>query len=78
MNRRSFLRGGLIGTALAAVALCSKEAMAKDGNIVLCKEDHEPMEEFVKHAAICISADGKETFSLVPCKNCGVMFGVKV
>lgn len=77
-NRRKFLLGGgflAIVPALAAITL--KEA-SPAGSKRLCKDHHEPIEAYITHSAIAIGNTNDPARSLVPCKNCGVLFGITI
>ena len=76
MNRRAFLLGGgLIGVTSATVASILK-ASQPEGSVAICKDSHQPIQSYIDRPALGIS-DGKDAFrSLVPCKNCGVLFAL--
>jgi hypothetical protein len=81
VNRRDFLLGGgvfgLIGAAVAAV----RKAAQTPRRAVLCQGEHQPMETYrmkpKQTAALCIGdGQGDGIRAVVPCKHCGVLFGI--
>ena len=79
MKRRSFLFGGGLLGLLGAAGAAIIKASIPESKVAICKDHHEPVDDYIKTPAISISASKEDrNRSLVPCKHCNVLFGIKI
>lgn len=77
MNRRLFLKGGLLGMIVGTITAVKKESVEQP-NVMVCEGPHELDESYIKNPAISISSgDLRSSRTLIPCNKCGMLFAIK-